>query len=570
MPFKRVVKGFLRIKTKVIILPLILMFLTILVSSYFITEIYRYVSAYNNIVSNITDINNITGMFKEDMDNIMRDIVFGKVDFEKGNQYEILKTTKNKLMNIKKNLVSEESIVALDSLLNIIDSLSNEVTKIGNMVKNKVDSNQLNSELGLFYENTSTFEDLIQEFIRCEIKYGYNVKVKLNKELKNMLTSVILLLGVIGASGTLASFIEADNITKPLQELTIYAKKIANGDFRNIKITVRTEDELKEVASAYDFMIKELTGVLTRLKKLSTTINNVLDETNKAISENTMITGDITNGMFNIANGLSVQTERTSASRKDIEEVVRKYEIILEKAISISESAANTVNYSNTGKEVVSKFIENLKYIALIIRETVQQASILNERMSVMDKVRREIEGIASQTNLLALNAEIEAARAGDKGKGFSVVAQEIRKLARDAKESAVLIGSDIKTVKDYFGQVYNQMNIIDDKVAEQIEKSDVVKEYLANILQMNSNISVDINEIVMSIDNAKKLMEETKNKMIDVEKISEQSKKESESIYAALEELTANMQEISSVISELSRNMNEMDEVVQKFKVND
>jgi methyl-accepting chemotaxis protein len=317
-------------------------------------------------------------------------------------------------------------------------------------------------------------------------------------------------------------------------------------------------------------MIKELTGVLTRLKKLSTTINNVLDETNKAISENTMVTGDIANGMFNIASGLSVQTERTSASRKDIEEVVRKYEIILEKAISISESAAHTVNYSNTGKEVVSKFIENLKYIALIIRETVQQASILNERMSVMDKVRREIEGIASHTNLLALNAEIEAARAGDKGKGFSVVAQEIRKLARDAKESAVLIGSDIKTVKDYFGQVYNQMNIIDDKVAEQIEKSDVVKEYLTNILQMNSNISVDINEIVMSIDNAKKLMEETKNKMIDVEKISEQSKKESESIYAALEELTANMQEISSVISELSRNMNEMDEVVQKFKVND
>jgi uncharacterized membrane protein len=217
MPFKRVIKGFLRIKTKVIILPLILMFLTILVSSYFITEIYRYVSAYNNIVSNITDINNITGMFKEDMDNIMRDIVFGKVDFEKGNQYEILKTTKNKLMNIKKNLVSDESIVALDSLLNIIDSLSDEVTKIGNMVKNKADSNQLNSELELFYENTSTFEDLIQEFIKCEIRYGYNVKVKLNKELKNMLTSVILLLGVIGVSGTLASFIVADNITKPLQ-----------------------------------------------------------------------------------------------------------------------------------------------------------------------------------------------------------------------------------------------------------------------------------------------------------------------------------------------------------------
>lgn len=559
---------FISIKTKLILTTIGLMLLTILISSYFLLSMYKYIIMYNNIITNITNVSSITGNFKENIDYTMRDIVFGKVDFKKGAQYNILNSTESKLREIRKNLVNEESIIAMDSLLNTIDSLSSEITKIGEMIKKKASSKELNAALELFYEDTTNFEQLVQEFIRCEIKYGYNVKLKLSKELNNELIVIAITLVLLTLFIVITSFIIANNITKPIRQMTRYAKKIADGDLKDVVINVKTKDELREVARAYTFMVEGLSTIITKIKKLSNDINAILNETSRTVSENAKATNEITNGMFNIVSGLAEQNEKTTASREDIEEIYEKYGMILEKAERINLNARNAVDYSTMGQEIIRKFIGNLEYIADAIKNTVNQASALNEKMIFMDKIRKQIESIASQTNLLAINAEIEAARSGERGKGFSVVAQEIRKLARESKESAVIIGNDIKNIFGYFSTLYKQMNFINQKVKEQIDGSDVVLQYLHDILEKNRQVSMDIDEIVVLMQHIENLVENTKSKIISIELISMNSRTESENIYAGLEELTANIEQISAVISGLSRNMSEMDEMVQRFKV--
>ncbi|WAM36042.1 methyl-accepting chemotaxis protein [Caldicellulosiruptor acetigenus] len=560
----------LSIRTKIIFVVLILLVFTIMVSIYFLWRLYSYVESYNNIITNITDINGIAGKFKENFDNIMRDIVFGKIEFEKGTQTQIISEAKSRLENIKRKLKNEDSIVSIDSLLNMLETLSEQSAQIGKMIKNKSPTEKLNEALETIYENTTNFESLIQEFIRNEIQYGYNIKVMINREMNNTVLGICIALVLIIFIVVSGSFVLATNITRPILQMVEYANKIAAGDLRNITLNVNSNDEIKEVSLAYMFMVKGLKEIISKIKKMSGQINFVMNDTSQAISENTKAINEATSSMYNIVDGIIKQNEKTKATRNNIEEIDKKYTNVLEKADSINSNAKEVLDFTLKSQTTIKNFLSELTNIGTVIKKNNENANLLNEKMNFMNKIRKQIENIASQTNLLALNAEIEAARTGDYGKGFSVVAYEIRKLAKEVKSSASVIGSYLVEVMNFIERLTEELNNINQRVKNLMNQSDNVQIHLLEIVNKNNQISEEIQQIFDSMKGLKILVENTKEQVLDIETIAENSKKESENVYTALEELTANMEELNSVMLAIASNMNEMNNIVEKFKIDD
>ncbi len=213
---------------------------------------------------------------------------------------------------------------------------------------------------------------------------------------------------IIGAIGILIVIViiyyTLNRVTTKLQVAIDHSQEISKGDLRS-RIESSNIRDINFLASSINNMADKLKSIIIDINRSSVSINE---------SSN-----DITNYSEELANGSSKQVESVSEVLESVEEM-------------ISNIQANTSNTKQT-QEITQKALEGVKTGSQSANMTVKSMNEIAERIS-------DIDNISTQTNILALNASVEAARAGEQGKGFSIVANEVKKLAEKAKQSATQI----------------------------------------------------------------------------------------------------------------------------------
>ncbi len=244
----------------------------------------------------------------------------------------------------------------------------------------------------------------------------------------------IIIVGIIIALIVMViSILIARYFTKPILELVRVTKLLAGGDLTQ-EIVVTSNDEIGSLGTSFKIMQENLRKQLEELKEGV----NVLSSSSS----------EITAMMAQLASGSAETATSVSETTITIEEVKQTVDVSAQKSTEVSETAQKISTISQQGKRSVEETIEGMNRIKQQMELIAGIVIQLSEKSKTIGEIANNVNDLAEQSNLLAVNASIEAAKAGEQGKGFSVVAQEIKNLATRSKDSTVQIRTILSDIQ--------------------------------------------------------------------------------------------------------------------------
>ncbi|MGB3340025.1 MAG: methyl-accepting chemotaxis protein [bacterium] len=358
-----------------------------------------------------------------------------------------------------------------------------------------------------------------------------------------------------------------DKILQRIRAMRVAATKAEQGDL-TVEITDNETDELSFLARSYNRIIQSeaelirlVKNIVDSLIDMSQQIASTADEMAGASSEIVHTTQKMTEGINEQYNEL----DRTITIGKNLSEVsfevVSNVKKIEEFSFGVSDSASSAIGQSEVIINNIELIGKRYDYLTTLMTK-VQEISL------AINKIVNTIDAIAEKINILSLNASIEAARAGEYGRGFSIVADEIKKLADSSQESASEIGRIIKEMMASIKTVTESTEEVNTAISDGsiVVKStaDAMKVISNNVIELNSAIK-NINEMIAKEE------EEITNIIKQVEgshSISRDNSAAAEQILASIQEQSAAAQEFTATSQELVIVSTRLKEMVKKFNV--
>jgi Methyl-accepting chemotaxis protein len=389
----------------------------------------------------------------------------------------------------------------------------------------------------------------------------------LNSE-SDMLRNNTLIIGLISfIIAMLVALIISQSISNPLGNLVKLMKKAKEGNL-DLHMVDDNKDEISEVISAFNDMVKKINTLICDVKNLVENVSNntkiitEVSEHSYASSEEIAATmSEITKGASDQAvsanegmgymNQLSHEINMVSSKTENVSSV-------LEKTKQMKQEAIISVKTLNSKAEETSK----------VSAKIAEDVNILNLNIKDIKAIVELIVDIADQTNLLSLNAAIEAARAGESGRGFAVVAEEVRKLADKSKESSIKITNIINDIQHKTEVVVKEAtssSIVVRQQMDAVEKTDIA---FKTIFEGMDQIENQLKEMVGSIDEIVSSKDKTKISMENISSVSEETAATTEQVSDATTEQIEGIQKVSEFAQELNEVVDTLNNAIAQFKV--
>jgi len=320
--------------------------------------------------------------------------------------------------------------------------------------------------------------------------------------------SLYLLFVVLLVVGIAISFFLARFISSELNDLTEVIKEIERDGNLRLRAKVNSNDEIGMLTRAFNKLLQNLFMIVLEVKKKGDQLVESADNLS-TVADNTR--NGVQNQTGEIVQVATAMTEM-SASVAEVASITHKASYLADNCNSESESGSEVVKETIT---VINELVDDVQRSASAIDE-------LKKRSENIGAVLDVIKSISEQTNLLALNAAIEAARAGEQGRGFAVVADEVRTLAQRTQESTGEIENLVASLQSGSQNAFEIMNQSRGKARDTVLKAEEADRSLHMITQSVSNIA-DLNmQIARATEQQSETAEEVSRNMINIQMVSE------------------------------------------------
>ncbi len=408
----------------------------------------------------------------------------------------------------------------------------------------KDDSGQLIALLGIDYS-----ADYINTIIKTSVI----------KQIVIAIIGILILLVLV--------YIIIDRLLKPLKKVVNVANQVANGELIDVDLET-SKDEIGKLSESIRTMVANLQHIILNIRNTSNHVSSAANQltvhAGETYSSSTNIALDMNQITQNAEASMTI-TEETAAA---MEETATGIQQIADSANTAAESSISASQASERGNEVVQQVIAQME----LINDSVEQIGTTINGLHVNTKKISEIvsliTAIADQTNLLALNAAIEAARAGEHGKGFAVVADEVRRLAEQSSQSATEIYNLISSIQSDSNASITVMEKGKEDVKVGMAFTTEVGEIFKEILTSSEEVASQIREISAASQQISASSEEVAASVNNIKQSAEQSAEFSSNVSKSTQEQLSTMQEVKDASSSLGKTAEELQGLVAKFKL--
>ncbi|TWG78201.1 methyl-accepting chemotaxis protein [Bacillus subtilis J27] len=272
-----------------------------------------------------------------------------------------------------------------------------------------------------------------------------------------------------------------------MRRIVASAEKISEGDLTET-IEINSKDELGVLSESFNHMAHSLRSLIHGIKDSVEHVASSSEELTASADQTSRATEHITMAIEQFSNGSESQSEKIETTTEQINEMNDGLAELARAAAVITETSADSTEVSSKGETLVQKTAGQMNTIDHSVKAAEQVVKGLEIKSKDITNILRVINGIADQTNLLALNAAIEAARAGEYGRGFSVVAEEVRKLAVQSADSAKEIESLISEIVKEIHTSLNVLQSVNKEVETGLVMTDETKQSFKYISNDQSN----------------------------------------------------------------------------------
>lgn len=342
---------------------------------------------------------------------------------------------------------------------------------------------------------------------------------------------------VIGLLGCVALVIGLPLVVlKPLRGLLQRVQQIAEGDGDlRTRLEVRSADELGQLGNAFNRFLDKLQPLIAEVGEVTGKVD---------VAAQGMAGMAVTNDRLISSEHAAVDQVSTAAT-----EMSAAVHEVAQNAQSASDAARDAESQSRKGAAVVGSTIESIRQLALEVEATSETIEALAEETASIGAVLEVIRGIAEQTNLLALNAAIEAARAGEQGRGFAVVADEVRALAARTQDSTKDIQLRIERLQSGVAKAVQAMHAGSSKARDSVERAAGVDQVLADTTASVQRISDMAAQIAAACEEQSSVTEEIARNITDIRELSNEAASNSAEGMQASQQLSALSQRLAALV---------------------
>lgn len=383
-----------------------------------------------------------------------------------------------------------------------------------------------------------------------------------------LLRILLLLSAVIVAVAVAVINVVGNKMTAPIKQLRDECEVINSGDLRQASIGFSSSDELGVLANGFNEMRKTMRTLLQNISRDAEQVASASRNLTTAANQSSQASNQVAQSIVEIAGGVAEQSKAAESTNQEAVSIATTADGIMDKTNAIAAVTHMTVQSTEEGRTSIRDVVNQMENISAAMQTIQDATNQLAESSQEINQIVGIISNIAGQTNLLALNAAIEAARAGEQGRGFAVVADEVRKLAEETDISSKKIIEQIGKNSEIMARALSASTEGTENVKvgmKSVEAADVIFDEISTSIQA---LAGEVDSIAHAINSMANSAQGMRKSMDNIKEISEKNSDEAQTVSAATEQQSASMDDVAAASRSLANLAEGLQNSVAKFKI--
>lgn len=416
-------------------------------------------------------------------------------------------------------------------------------------------------------ERASAIGKNLNELLKLETQGAKELEEEKDEAIASAIRFMVIELVVILVLAIICVLVITKKITTPLELMMAALAKMRDGDFVVTNRTIDREDEFGELANMVADVRQALNKLMRQTNESAEHLAAASEELTASSQQAAQASSMVANSVTDAAGATSEQQGYVNDAMMSISETAESVNRLNQTAETVSRHATASKNEAEAGSKAIAQAVEQIMSVEKIVNNSAATVDKLGKSSQEIGQIVNDISEIAEQTNLLALNAAIEAARAGENGRGFSVVAEEVRKLAEQSQEAAQRITTLIGGIQADTQEAVESMREGSDAVKAGTQSVSDLKEAFDRIQTAALGVAEQAHVITEEVRAVAGQTTNVKEKAGQILEKGSHVSGEMENVSAASEEQSASASEIASASNSLSELAQGLQNSLNKFK---